>query len=85
VTCRSIDPRLYRPEPGQAVFEYSTTVVLVVGGLRDRTYLQLTSWALWRAQASTTYQRPWPSRRQPEVTVGSAQRSGWPSVPYTKR
>ena len=39
-----------------------------------------------RAQASTTYQRPQPSRRQPEVTVGSGQLAGRPSSStYTKR
>jgi hypothetical protein len=36
----------------------------VLGGLG-----RLTSWELWPAQASTAYQRPWPSRRQPEVTT----------------
>ncbi len=34
---------------------------------------------LCRAQASTTYQRPTPSRRQPDVTDGSGQLVGRPS------
>jgi hypothetical protein len=32
----------------------------------------------WRAQASTAYQRPLPSRRQPDLTGGSGQSAGWP-------
>jgi len=34
---------------------------------------RLTSWEAWPAQASTAYQPPWPSRRQPEVTGGVGQ------------
>ena len=46
---------------------------------------RFTSWEAWPAQASTTYQRPRPSRSQPEATVGSGQFSGLPSGPQTKR
>lgn len=31
---------------------------------------------LCRTHSSTTYQRPWPSLRQPEVSVGSGQLAG---------
>jgi hypothetical protein len=46
---------------------------------------RLKSWELCRAQASTTYHRPLPSRSQPDVTVGSGQLSGLPPGSYTKR
>ncbi len=39
---------------------------------------RLTRWEAWPAQASTAYQRPWPSRSQPAGT-GPVPRF-WPSL-----